>query len=52
MLDEWEWDYTRYLDKEFLKAYSIVECRQVINVKSILCAFLMFNYDSLLQVRG
>ena len=27
VLDPFERDYTRYLDKEFLKAYSLVECR-------------------------
>ena len=27
VLPEWERDYTRYLDREFLKAYEVVECR-------------------------
>jgi hypothetical protein len=27
VLDKFERHYTRYLDQEFLKAYSIVECR-------------------------
>ena len=41
VLPEEQWDYTKYLDREFLKAYEVVECRSEAEQ-------LNFNFTSVL----